>query len=364
MTKENTLKQDRRELRDLLQSALMLELSTIPPYATACYSIKEQGQYDRSAPQVVNAQPIEVIRQVMVEEMLHIVLVANVMNAIGMAPVMNDPAQVPKYPRKLLGDRGPEVRLRRFDPDQIKAFREIERGVEDPRQARKGNYTTIGGFYLYLQQRLRDADKTWGKEQIFTGQIDRQINKVDYYGAGGAVITVFDLQSACEAISKIMDEGEGAALGKDAGDGDAIPGPVGQNREDIAHYFKFNEILHSRYYHPRDLLDDAPSGGDMVVDWSAVSPMRDDPKAVDYENLPDIKAISDTFNAAYTALLDGLHAAFNGNKGQLAGLVPVMYQLRERAQKLLRVPLPGSHPLQTAGPTWDYVALHSPDSAD
>ena len=357
MTKENTLKQDRRELRELLQFALMLELSTIPPYATACYSIKEQGQYDRSAPQVVNAEPIEVIRQVMVEEMLHIVLVANVMNAIGLAPVMNDPDQLPKYPRKLLGDRGTEVRLRRFDPEQVKSFREIERSVEDPRQARKGNYTTIGGFYLYLQQRLRDAAKTWGEAQIFTGQIDRQIGKGDYYGAGGAIILVFDLQTACDAISKIMDEGEGADLGKGAGDGDPIPGPKGQSREDIAHYFKFNEILHSRYYQPEDGVDDVPSGGDMVVDWSAVNPMRDDPTAADYADLPDIRAISDSFNAAYSALLDGLNAAFNGNKAQLAGLVPVMYQLRERAQKLLRVPLPNVVPMQTAGPTWDYIAL-------
>lgn len=351
MTKASTLEQDRAALHGLLQAALMLELSTIPPYATALYSMQDQGQYNRSAPEVVNAEPAEVIRQVMVEEMLHIVLVANVLNAIGFAPVMNDPAQVPRYPRRMLGDRGPLMRLRRFDPDQIRAFREIERGLEDAERARGGDYGTIGGFYLYLLQRLQDAVAAWGEAQIFTGAPGRQIGPADYYGAGGEVISVQDLASAAQAIAKIMDEGEGAALGHRAGDGDRIPAPPGEAREDVAHFFKFNEILHSRYYEPDNHPDTAPTGGDMVVEWSAVWPMRDDPKEADYEGLPDILAMSRAFNASYRALLDGLNAGFNGEKGRLAELVPVMYRLREGAQRLMRVPLPGTG--QTAGPSWE-----------
>ena len=41
-----TPEEARALLHCLLQKALMLELSTIPAYATACYSIQEQGQYD------------------------------------------------------------------------------------------------------------------------------------------------------------------------------------------------------------------------------------------------------------------------------------------------------------------------------
>jgi len=355
MTKENSLQKDRDDLHRLLQFALMVELSTIPPYATACYSIKEQGQYDRSSPEIVNAEPIEVIRQVMVEEMLHMVLVANVMNAIGFSPVMNDPAQLPRYPRRLLGDKGPEIRLRRFDRDQIKAFREVERGVEDPQKACEGKYSTIGGLYLFILECLWDACRIHGDALIFTGKNDLQISVSDYYGAGGAVIPVVDLKSAVKAINEIMEEGEGANLGKTAGDGDRIPGPPGEDRMDIAHYFKFNEILHSRYYRPDDLVDATPSGDDMVVDWSAVCPMRDDPRSEDYAGLPSVQALSDSFNASYSVLLDGLQMAFNGNKEQLRALVPVMYQLRDRAQKLMRIPLPGVVPIATAGPTWDYV---------
>ncbi len=356
MTGNKSLEEDRQELCDLLQFALMVELSTIPPYATACYSIKEQGQYDRSSPQIVNAEPIEVIRQVMVEEMLHMVLVANVMNAIGCSPIMTDSKQLPRYPQKLLRDKGPELRLRRFDREQVKSFREVERAVEDPAKARKGQYDTIGGFYLFIKERLKAAIKAHGEGSIFIGNADLQISASDYYGAGGTIIRVINEESALRAIDKIMDEGEGANLGGMAGDGDRIPGPIGEDRKDVAHYFKFNEILHSRYYRPDDLHDALPSGDDMVVDWSAVCPMRDDPRSQDYVGLPDIQALSDSFNASYSALLQGLEAAFSGHKGQLRSLVPVMYQLRDRAQKLMRVPLPGVVPTATAGPTWEYVA--------
>jgi hypothetical protein len=363
MTGRDALQEDQKKvipddllkLHGLLQDALMVELSTIPPYATACYSIKEQGQYDRSSPEIVNAEPIEVIRQVMVEEMLHMVLVANVMNAIGCMPVMNDPDKVPKYPRRLLKDCGPEIRLRRFDREQVRAFCDVERGHEDPKKPPTEDYKTIGGMYRFIEHLLVEAVKKYGTDKIFTGKAEYQITPADYYGAGGEVIPVKDLESARRALTEIREEGEGAHHGGTAGDKDPIPGPPGENLQDIAHYFKFNEMLHSRYYRPDDLVDAPPSGDDMVVDWNAVCPMRDDPKSEDYAGLPDIRALSDSFNATYSALLDGLNAAFNGKKDHLRGLVPVMYQLREKAQKLMRVPLPGVVPTQTAGPTWDYT---------
>lgn len=352
MTDTRTLEQDRSELQDLLQQALMLELSTIPPYATACYSIREQGQYDRSDPEIVNAEPIEVIRQVMVEEMLHMVLVANVLNAIHCAPVMNDPEQLPRYPCKLLDGKGPTLRLRRFIPDQVKAFREVERAPATLTKALSGDYHTIGGFYAFIRKKLEEACKRHGAKNIFTGDPTRQIGKGDYYGAGGEVIVVDNLISAIHALVEIMEEGEGADLGGTANDHDRIPGP--EERWDVAHFFKFDEILHSRYYQADDRVDAPPSGGDMIVDWSAVWPMQDDPKGANYRSAPEIKALSDRFNACYSELLDGLNAAFNGEKARLVELVPVMYRLKESAQRLMRVPLPGCESSETAGPTWEY----------
>lgn len=357
MSSKDKLDKARARLCEMLQEALMLELSTIPPYATACYSILEQGQYDRSEPTIVNAEPIEVIRQVMVEEMLHMVLVANVMNAIGGKPQLNNPDLLPKYPSRLLGGRGPMVYLRRFTPEQVKSFRQIETAPKNLGAARDGNFSTIGGFYLYLIQELDDACDKFGNEAIFIGDAKRQISNDDYFGAGGEVIEVTGsptqrYKAAMAAIKKIMEEGEGADMGDKVGDDDTIPGP--EEHEDIAHYFKFNEILHSRYYHPDDKVNDPPTGGDLIVDWSAVSPMKDDPSEGNYKRAPEIAVISAEFNAAWTGLLDGLHIAFNKDKSALRDLVPTMYSIKSLAQKLMRIPLPDGSG-ETAGPTWTYL---------
>ena len=347
-------KQAREFLHDLLQKALMLELSTIPAYATACYSIQEQGQYNRSSPQIANAEPIEVLRQVMVEVMLHMVQVANVINAIGCQPRVNDPAQVPRYPHKLFEYSPFKLRLRRFIPDQVKDFREVERAPVSLKHALKGEYQTIAGFYSYIIKKMRDACEAYGVHKIFVGDIKNQITGDDYYGAGGEVVVVHNLKTALESIKEIMSEGEGAELGTYANDKDRIPAPAGDVRWDVAHYFKFDGILKSRYYQPDDRLGGPPTGDDMIVDWSVVWPMKDDPKSSDYANMPEIKALSDQFNDTYSELLDALNEAFNGNKHILARLTPVMYRLKEDAQRLMRVPLEGSKSGETAGPTWEY----------
>jgi hypothetical protein len=347
----------RSALGNLLQQALMLELSTIPPYATACYSIKEQGEYNRSSPQIVNAEPVEVIRQVMVEEMLHMVLVANVCNALAIVPVLNDPALLPRYPSRLLSGKGPMLRLRRFCPQQIAAFREVEKApdAESYDRIMRGEYQTIGGFYIFLDAQLEQACEQFGEAALFSGDPARQISPADYYGAGGEVILVTGLSSAREALREIAEEGEGATIDGELGgiacDGDKIPGPTGEERLDIAHFFKFDEILHSRYYQPDDRLGTPPSGGDMIVDWSAVWPMADDLSKDIYEKDMELSALSDQFDRIYSQLLDGLNDAFNGSPERLGQIVPLMFRLKEAAQRLMRIPLCDG---ETAGPLWLY----------
>src|SRR5262249_44844149 len=79
------------DLYQFLQSAIELEHATIPAYLQALYSIK----HDQN--RVVAA----LIRSIVVEEMLHMTIAANVMNAIGGEPVINKPNFVPIYPGPL-----------------------------------------------------------------------------------------------------------------------------------------------------------------------------------------------------------------------------------------------------------------------
>jgi hypothetical protein len=78
-------------LRELLEAAVQLELATIPPYLCALYSIHPG----------TNTEAALVLRSVVVEEMLHMVLSANVLNAIGGRPRVSGPDRAPHYPHEL-----------------------------------------------------------------------------------------------------------------------------------------------------------------------------------------------------------------------------------------------------------------------
>src|SRR3954465_5321574 len=68
-------------LQEHLQWAIELEHFTIPPYLCALYSL----DMDR------NADAAEVIASVVIEEMLHLPLAANLLNAVGGRPQIDTP---------------------------------------------------------------------------------------------------------------------------------------------------------------------------------------------------------------------------------------------------------------------------------
>src|SRR5207302_7433806 len=78
-------------LRRWLQEAIELEHATIPPYLTALYSIKPG----------YNQVVADILRSVVVQEMLHLTIAANVLNALGGAPVLDRPGFIPTYPGPL-----------------------------------------------------------------------------------------------------------------------------------------------------------------------------------------------------------------------------------------------------------------------
>ena len=344
------------ELRKLMALAIQVELSTIPPYATAAYTISQAGQYDQIMPLEVNAEPLEVIRQVMVEEMLHLALAANILNAIGGEVNLPETARGLTYPRHLLPQgHGPVLHLRKFTKDQVHSFREVERAPPNFERVKGGNCLnaeTIGGFYHCVKERLIKlcAEANEAGVEIFTGDPALQVGPEHYWGAGGELMKVHCADTALTAIDLIVEEGEGGGQGDQAGDGDPIPGT---DEMDIAHFFKFNEILLSRYYQADDRLGSPPTGKDLVVDWDAVFPMKDDPTPDAFADLPEVHAKMMAFNETYTQLVDHLQQAFSGRPDELRRLGPVMMDLRYRAQALVRIPVDRSG--ATAGPSWTYL---------
>ena len=341
-----------KRLQDLLQAAVELELATIPFYLCALYSLRP-GSNDETG---------LIIRSVVVEEMLHMVLAANVLNAIGGEPRVIGAAHVPRYPHEL--PDGTVLDLLPFCPEGVEEFLKVENpqyphkaldpghpmvaGRRPKRHLARaaslmGAPTTIGAFYAEITDGLKGAAAALGERALFRGDPARQVTSEYYYAGGGSPLPVTDLASATGALTEIVDQGEGDLASMYDEDGD------------LGHYYRFNQLKYDRTYLPSDDAG-APTGPQVGVDFGAVYPMIANPRADDYAD-PELRAASDAVNRTWSRLLSDIEAAFNGRPEALLPAVPAMFKLRDQALVLLANPLPrgdGRH----AGPTFEWMADH------
>ena len=325
------------DLRGALQNAIRLEHSTIPPYLCALYSIRD-GR---------NTEAAALIESVVMEEMLHMVLAANVLNAIGGSPNIDRPDFVPNYPAPLPhSDNRLVVGLRRLSPEALKTFRRIERPEPPGTPPGVEGYHTIGQFYAGIELGLQQLA---AEQDIFTGAASKQIDGGEHvYGMAHAPCAVHDLDSAMDALTIIVDEGEG--IDHTIHDGDSALG----EGELLAHFYRFDEITKGRRYRPSDTPRTGPTGRPLPVDFDAVWPMRTNPRVEDLPPGSDVRALTDEANRVYTDLLRCLHRGLNGEPGELTGAVGLMWELRWKAETLMRIPV-GSNG-ETAGPTFQWCA--------
>jgi hypothetical protein len=308
-----------------LQWAIQLELTTIPPYLCALYSIKDGHNLPAQA----------LIRGVVMEEMLHVTLAANLLNAIGGTPRLAHADVVPRYPGKLPHSNGKlTVKLLPFSPAAIAAFRAIEHPAPAGARPEGHAYHTIGQFYEAIADGFGDRA--------------RQVAPSHYYGAGGEPTEVTDLASALRAIAEICEQGEG--YDGTIHDDDTQFGQP----EELAHYYRFTEIALGRCYLPSDTPRSGPTGPEFLVDWDAVYPMRPDPKMRQWRARPDVHALMLACNRRYSDLLYTLEEAFTGRPAALQAAVPVMYDLKYRAQALMAIPT-GDADGRTVGPSFEFV---------
>ncbi|MEV4180647.1 ferritin-like domain-containing protein [Streptosporangium canum] len=87
-------------LREHLQWAVELEHATLPPYLCALYSLDPER----------TPEATEVVSSVFAEEMLHLTLAANLLNAVGGRPRLDMPRMLPPHPLPH-GDRSMELSL-------------------------------------------------------------------------------------------------------------------------------------------------------------------------------------------------------------------------------------------------------------
>jgi len=329
-------------LRGHLQWAIELEHTTIPPYLCALYSI-EPGK---------NLEVVEVISSVVVEEMLHLTLAANLLNAVGGRPRLAIPKMMPGYPRPLPhGDRSFEVSLLRFGPEAIETFLKIEQPSLTGAPPESDNYETIGQFYDAIRQGFRNLSAALGEASVFCGDPARQVTDQHFYSGGGRIIGVDNLASALVAVEEIVEQGEGAGHTQ-VWDGDSDV--FHPERDEAAHYYRFHELKLGRRYRRGDTPRTGPTGDPISIDWDSVRPMRTNPRICYHAPGSPIRVAQEKFNQSYYALLQLLEEAFGGAPRTLGSAMGAMYSLKAQAQALMQMPTEDG--LATAGPTFEYVA--------
>ena len=371
---ESTPITSRETLHEYLAVALQLEHATIPPYTVALYSIKPGTNLDAT----------NIIRVVAVEEMLHLTLAANILNATGGTPDLVRPDFVPNYPVPLpTGEKDFEVGIAKFSQESVKTFLNIERPADKPKpgdgsafyhhaglcfvrkdqrfksgtSAAKGllptfkkrdektgqelelHYHSIGEFYQAIANGLEYLANALGESTLFCGDPSRQVTPEYYYSGGGAIVVVKDLKSAKEAIDLISEQGEG------------YDGHLYDDQGELAHYYRFQQLILGKYYVKGD-SEGKPSGGDVDVDWSEVYPCKPNAKVADYVQSSELTLAAKTYNAQYKHFLSQINVAFNGEPERLIPAVGEMFHIRQGALDLIRNPILGEEGLH-AVPTFE-----------
>jgi rubrerythrin len=374
---------DRADLLRMLQVALQIEHATIPAYLSALFSIK-LGR---------NAEVARIIRGVVLQEMLHMALVGNIINAVGGKPQIDRPGFVPRYPSHLPGGVLPDlvVSLRKCSTSHVRdvfvaieqpdvpintdalellspirperlsltadghflryesdngeeagaeRFDEFSERIRKFFVAAEYEKFTIGWFYQQIASAMCDLE---AKEQqhgktLFVGDSARQ---VAWPSAPGHLFRVTDLRSALWSILEIIYQGEGTPGEPTTGTG---------TRQELAHYYRFQEIVKGRQLIKKDgkWVFEGPS---IPFDPDGVYPMIDDPDTSALPPQSRVREASLLCDRVYSDLLTALDRVFDGHPETLDSSVSLMFSLQVQAKNLLTMPTsPGADTV--AGPSF------------
>ena len=304
-------------LKKHLQTAIELEHSTLPPYLCAFWSIHGNSENAEHAKKFF----LSIIQ----EEMLHMAMACNILNALGGEPVLNNPSLLPVYPCALPGHSKTNhaflVHLNKCCPQSIINFIQIELPEEMLGEKHHSDgWCTIGEFYDEIEALLKhdsidDNDFSYGK------QLDGSFNP-----GKGKLYTVKNRQDALDALEEIIDQGEGHS------------GKLYTRDHELTHYWKFLAI--------HDLMEN-----DIWKYKEEVYDICIDPD----ENYftPEARQLNNSFNSIYSELLDAMQAAFTSTTPSLDEAIRIMFLLKKPAVQLMEIPLAGKE--GNSGPTFNYI---------
>lgn len=264
------------ELRGGLQTAIEIELATVPIYLFTYYSI-DRTPKGQAFPATELSRFADraggIIMSVAVEEMLHMSLSSNVLYSLGTLPQLYLRSPAP-YPTDLPGHAklGPDHRplalpLAKFSFEQLWHFLEIEYPATADAPPEGSNWKTIGQIYSYVRciissRHITDRDFQQGKSPSQIQPTNYSPNNIDtvYPDAGfdkacpvpvpapgsaakvavypsrgdshagrNELITITTRKEAMQAIQTIDAQGEGFGPGKFDD----------SSHMELSHYYKF-----------------------------------------------------------------------------------------------------------------------------
>jgi hypothetical protein len=301
-------------LRSALQVAVELELSTIPPYLCAWWSVKDR-----------RSDAARLIRRVIDDEMFHLGVACNLLVAVGGRPRMR--AGAPTYPGPLPGGVHPGVTVylsgltQSFVHDVMMAIE----APDDPLSRDRGNSPSVGDFYTAVLKSF------WlvSPHLSTRGQLETRIGSDDLR----PVRTLLDVE---RAIDVVREQGEGT--GSSPADSFADDHP--------AHYYAFSEIYHGRQLR---VTDRGWTFTGARVPFPDTRPMARVPARGWSRTPTPVRRLLHQFDTTYTTVLTSLDAAWaGGGLRALGAAVHAMRGLEEPALHLMETRIPGRR--STYGP--------------
>lgn len=318
------------DLRSHIALATRVELSTIPPYLYAMYSIEDQ-----------QSEAARLIASVVVEEMLHVALTTNLLLAVGGEPYFGYDA-IPTYPG-LLAHHKPDLllELRECTPELIEGtFMQIEKPRAPGAIPEDDDFETLGQFYAALESALDALAE--GSDLFGDHQPERQLADPSWYGPvlfdaedSGGLMLISDRPSANEALEIIIHQGEGVSDSRWAD-------PAHQ---ELTHFYKFQQLA------------------DGTTAIGRTWPTLDNPRTA---NFPEtLRGVSNLFNALYGLLFVTMNDLFSGSQDQAVSIgrlyTLMSHCLAPTARYLVQQPVTNA---ATAGPTFEVYRFEADPYAE
>ena len=355
MPQDSIVIQDREELYYLLAEAAEFEHSVMCSYLYAMWSLK------RETSEGVTVDELKAIdgwrrslRQVALEEMLHLSLVNNILAATGASPHLwrpEFPVHSGWFPADVV------MRLSPFDERTIDHFMYIERpegielvdgaGFDHPAHHQRASrpelltptprdYSSQGQLYHSMLRGLAKLVAQIGEDNVFVGHGEAQVSSAEFGMPG--LFKVRNLDAARRAVDEIVQQGEGAPAHRDG-----------------SHYQRFAAI--KQEFERLRLANPNFQPARPVVE----NPCIDNPRGRTDVTLitdPLTSKVVDLGNALYALMMRTFAQVFSPaplprelRVGFASAVTEIMYAMSYVGEAATRLPVGPEHPGVTAGLT-------------